>query len=60
MQQRNRYLSAAVEINDLWRRCLKMRVESCPSNEEVAEIIEKHMKTKKQSKAPKKNKESRA
>lgn len=39
---------AAIEINQLWRDCLAgadVEDERCPTNEQVAEIIERHMHT---------------
>lgn len=39
-------LAAAMEINALWRKCLdgsQVHLASCPSDEEVAAIIERHM-----------------
>ena len=38
-------LAAAAEINELWRQCIAdgIQPESCPSNEMIAQIIERHM-----------------
>lgn len=40
-------LKAAIEINSMWAACfggLTFKLANCPSNEQVAEVIEKHMK----------------
>lgn len=47
-------LAAAIEINERWDRCLngeRIHLESFPSNEEIAAIIEKHMSSSSKSKS---------
>lgn len=42
----NPALKAAIEINVLWQRCLdgaRVLPERCPTNEEIAAIIEKYL-----------------
>lgn len=47
----NPSMRAAVEINDLWRKCiLGEHPDKCPTNRQIAEIIEKHMTKNKEDK----------